>query len=644
MVWSTKVKQNIESMPKKHRQSNLFTVKPQSSAPTAFRHQAPARVINQSVVVGDEATHQENDAAAFSVNALIARHRQDTNQLGPAALVLAAQNAQVQASATLHPAVQAVLSIPQLEAPAPRDGHRSTLRMRRMTPGPAPPRSWLAHSRHAQGYGPSLWCTDSTLSYRAPMDAVPLPALFVPRAGWLMHLALKVTASLWHSLSEERRGESACLPVHAKEALLSYFSVYGDENPARALAALFPSGGMPEDDETTHDHLNANSLDLANSIQESFTLKQVARRIFTGNSQTVARQHQPTQSKAIPDSWDAVSDSESDSEAPFPAPPTTSSPTPRTPSLKLRFPHLLHLSLALRLETRSLGSWADLISIAPFLSTLQSLSLAHWPKPTYTPRAAKTRAKVSNPLSAAIPAAIYGGTNMYSESDDDWVEAAGILKSLSRSTYCLKSLDLSGCLDWVEALTWRAAASDHNQIETAGLGDETAGPPPPPAASDDPSLLLPPPPTPPIPSPPPRIEPDYTRRPTDPLFPNPPNHSFAPHWLTTWRDITTLYLHVGWTVPLANHDTTTITSDRRSRSHPPLSPPSGQAPVPRKNPLALAGQHVPREGPLSDVDRFYLDRARGEFERLRKDARRAARRIRAIRDRGGGGWIEIRGD
>ena len=498
-----------------------------------------------------------------------------------------------------------------------------------MTPGPAPPRSWLAHSRHAQGYGPSLWCTDSTLSYRAPMDAVPLPALFVPRAGSLMHLALKVTASLWHSLSEERRGESACLPVHAKEALLSYLSVYGEENPARALTALFPSGGTPEDDEATNDHLNANSLDLANSVQESFTLKQVARRIFTGNNLTVARQHQPTQSKAIPDSWDAVSDSESDSEAPFPPPPTTSSPTPRTPSLKLRFPHLLHLSLALRLETRSLGSWADLISIAPFLSTLQSLSLAHWPKPTYTPRAAKTRAKVSNPLSAAIPAAIYGGTNMYSESDDDWVEAAGILKSLSRSTYCLKSLDLSGCLDWVEALTWRAAAaSDHHQIE--------------PAASDEPSLLFPPPPPPPPPTPSsqPRTEPDYTRRPTDPLSPKPPNHSFAPHWLTTWRDITTLYLHVGWTVPLANNDHL-ITSDRRP--HPPLSPPSGQAP-PRKNSLRFAGQHVPREGPLSDVDRYHIDRARGEFERLRKDAHRAARRIRAIRDRGGGGWIEIRGD
>jgi hypothetical protein len=49
----------------------------------------------------------------------------------------------------------------------------------------------------------------------------------------------------------------------------------------------------------------------------------------------------------------------------------------------------------------------------------------------------------------------YGGTNYYSHSlDDDFREAASILKRLANRTYNLEYLDLEGCADWLQALRW----------------------------------------------------------------------------------------------------------------------------------------------------------------------------------------------
>lgn len=122
----------------------------------------------------------------------------------------------------------------------------------------------------------------------------------------------------------------------------------------------------------------------------------------------------------------------------------TSVAPPATLSVPL-FPNLTHLSLA---HPGLNASWTDLLTLSTKLNTLTHLSLAYWPTPTTTPNAATT-SMVSNQTK---PVAL-GGSHFYSELDNDWHEAASILRRLSKNTYCLKWLDLEGCT-WHEALTW----------------------------------------------------------------------------------------------------------------------------------------------------------------------------------------------
>jgi hypothetical protein len=99
------------------------------------------------------------------------------------------------------------------------------------------------------------------------------------------------------------------------------------------------------------------------------------------------------------------------------------------------------------------------------LKTLTHLSLAYWPTPSTTPNAATASmvSKHTNPVAL-------GGSHFYSELDDDWHEAANILRRLSKNTYCLKWLDLEGCT-WHKALTW-----DHfEQMRTRGSRSSFSG-------------------------------------------------------------------------------------------------------------------------------------------------------------------------
>ncbi|KAF2454007.1 hypothetical protein BDY21DRAFT_291824 [Lineolata rhizophorae] len=52
------------------------------------------------------------------------------------------------------------------------------------------------------------------------------------------------------------------------------------------------------------------------------------------------------------------------------------------------------------------------------------------------------------------PEVSLGGTSYYAAMDDDWQEAASILRRLSANTYCLRELDLEGCTEWARALVW----------------------------------------------------------------------------------------------------------------------------------------------------------------------------------------------
>jgi len=117
-----------------------------------------------------------------------------------------------------------------------------------------------------------------------------------------------------------------------------------------------------------------------------------------------------------------------------------------------RFPDLRRLSLA---HAGSFASWKDLLTLSRDLPRLTHLSLAYWPVPTMTPNSKsvfieKNGARIN-----------VSGTHLYSLLDSDWHEATNILRRLSNNTYCMQWLDLEGCTEWVQALTFNTHPSNH---------------------------------------------------------------------------------------------------------------------------------------------------------------------------------------
>ncbi|RMZ84656.1 hypothetical protein DV737_g1163, partial [Chaetothyriales sp. CBS 132003] len=264
------------------------------------------------------------------------------------------------------------------------------------------------------------------------------------RNGTERDLALKELAGQWN-WHAEYYGEWLAeeLPVQKREALLSYIGVYSAArarvNPLRLLfmTAL--------DEESRAEVMR---LDLTGAIGAWTTLKQLHRDLGPA---VAAAEDERGAGMGVPDAWDED----------HPIGPQLQ----RLPSGPM-FKNLQHLSLALSPGQMSGASWKDLIQLAGKVSTITSLSLAFWPLPTYTPRAASSRVVV--PSATSRPQVVYGGTNMYSPFDDDWRESAGILRSLSRALYCLKWLDLTGCASWFPALTWTGEEVDHVALDWNG--------------------------------------------------------------------------------------------------------------------------------------------------------------------------------
>jgi hypothetical protein len=125
------------------------------------------------------------------------------------------------------------------------------------------------------------------------------------------------------------------------------------------------------------------------------------------------------------------------------------------------FANLSRLSLA---RPGAWASWPELLKVSPNLNKITHLSLAYWPRPSTTPNAATT-SMVSN-----ITIVSLGGSDFYSDLDNDWHEASNVLRRFSVNTYSLQWLDLEGC-SWLKALTWRSDAllsvsrSDHDPEE-----------------------------------------------------------------------------------------------------------------------------------------------------------------------------------
>jgi hypothetical protein len=340
-------------------------------------------------------------------------------------------------NSSVPPNLRDLLNLPPPQAPKPREGNGPSrpLRLRR-TPGPPPPRSWLADSDHA----PSTVRDSEYQGFRIQTGSSRLPGSSLAMKGSLLHFTLKELAVNWNWHVEFDGTYLATLPVTIKQSLLSYIAAYSDDVHANPLRLLFLG------DEERESAQDVQRLDLAGAIGTWTTLKQLTSDLVNApDLRSVADIISP----GVPTSWD---DDESSGFT-----------IPILNHFGMMFKNLKHLSLAINPGTSV--SWKDLIRLASEVSTITSLSLAYWPQPTYTPRAAATRVVIKT--TGGQPGAVYGGSNIYTALDDDWREAAGILGTLSRTLYCLKWLDLTGCGEWFGALKW--------QSDDANLGPEWNG-------------------------------------------------------------------------------------------------------------------------------------------------------------------------
>ncbi|CAF9937616.1 MAG: hypothetical protein ALECFALPRED_007347 [Alectoria fallacina] len=336
---------------------------------------------------------------------------------------------------SLPPSLSSILQLPDAPIPRPRPGLRVTGRARGPA-GPAPPVSWLKRGEQVTG---QMARDTSMLLGKITAKIERLPGSFLPTHGSLVHTTLKALAKNWDWHVQYDQHYLATIPIRYKEALLSYVARYSNRGTDKAgLEVLFLDDTELED-ATGVDGLK--HLDLSMSIGHPLKLKQL-KDLLT------AKKRVPSGGKSsdvIPESWDSPNLLASLSSLP-------------------RFHSLTHLSLS---HPNNAATWRGLLDLAaPHLATLTHLSLAYWPNPTTSPNS--ITAYRETPQGNVN----FGASSFYSRFDSDWSEAASILRRLSKSTYCLKWLDLTGCFPWVQALkydqidwcgAWRA-------LETVKIG------------------------------------------------------------------------------------------------------------------------------------------------------------------------------
>jgi hypothetical protein len=240
----------------------------------------------------------------------------------------------------------------------------------------------------------------------------------------------------------------------------SYIAVYNHslEPAVNPLRILFLDGeALGQDDRD-----DVQRLDLGNGIGTWISLKGLEKDLLskTATKKAVELSQVDDRTSETPDTWDAEVDSD-DNGAPS---------LGVVPRVIHNFRNLKHLSLSIPPNNARAASWSSLLSLATELGTLTSLSLAYWPRPTFTPSAATTREVTHVPGARPV---VDGCTDMYAALDNNWREAAGILRTLSRALYCLTWLDLTGCGTWWEALVWRPGESE--DITGENIGPEWSG-------------------------------------------------------------------------------------------------------------------------------------------------------------------------
>ena len=269
-----------------------------------------------------------------------------------------------------------------------------------------------------------------------PTKVNRLPGIPKPAENTLLHFALKALARDWEWQVHFNRYHLATLPSELKPLLLAYIAFHGPGTGVGidGLRTLFLPEADLIDATPTED---ITRLDLACAIGHSVTLNQLSnflspsQSLYSGSTPTPKLQTPLQPSKDLEDSWETAA-----SEIELSSLSLSASP----------FPNLTHLSLS---HPNPAASWTRLLKAASSFHTITHLSLAYWPVPSLTPNA-----KTTSLQSAYSPSVNYGGTDFYSASEGDWSEAAGLLRRLSRATYCLKWLDLEGCGEWLDALKW----------------------------------------------------------------------------------------------------------------------------------------------------------------------------------------------
>ncbi|RDI86729.1 Carboxy-cis,cis-muconate cyclase [Venturia inaequalis] len=355
--------------------------------------------------------------------------------------------------ATAHsmpPALRQILSLPETAPPTIRSRRQRIINGRRAPPGPAAPESWLATSQHAPAHlraqgrkgkaAEAVRHVPTSFNRLSKLDdSHPLPI-----SGSLVDTTLKAMAVHWDNLVEYEQFNLCALPPYLKASLLSYIGIYGPKDgiTSHDLKVLFLDDSMPGS--TGSEDLSR--LDLTGLLSPCFTINDL-RKVLTKThsdadfvremeglsleTEQLSKLSSTAAQDPVLESWDEDVDA--------------SAPTLAAVIAGPRFPNLTRLSLA---NAGASASWHQLLLVSPHLSTLTHLSLAYWPTPNETPNSSKSFISHKH---ARIP---IGGTNIYSEMDDDWQDPANILRRLSNNTYSLRWLDLEGCNDWLPALTW----------------------------------------------------------------------------------------------------------------------------------------------------------------------------------------------
>lgn len=456
---------------------------------------------SQSTIASSSASHH-HDTARPSVNDLIreSRRLQLSDQSVPSPPPI---------TSSIHPQVRHVLNLPTPEAPPPRPGirrvrptplphnERGPSRIRTV-PGPPPPKSWLINSRHA----PATGGQDAYQTMRTLDHPIPLPGITFPAKDSLQDYALKELATNWEWHVEYDGMYLTTLPIKLREVLLSYLPVYNEQIQSNPIRMLF----LAESD--VEDHKQVTRLDLTHGLGTWLRLKQLEKDLTPPALPSLVTGQA---SSTIPESWD-------DTEATLP----TSLTSMHT------FPHLRHLSLKLSPTNPVMPSWTFLLHLLSSLPPLASLSLAFWPYPTYTPRAASTH--VTIPSSSPAHRITYGGTSLYSSTlDNNLREPAGILRSLSHKTTSLTYLDLTGCGAWWDALVWSPLPDE----ETLAPADAQFFVGHSPSDNDEAEH-----------------GPESTTVPgtaNTPRAIRPRTSLYAPDFTTSWRALSTLVLKIGYT-------------------------------------------------------------------------------------------------